>query len=474
MNFLKIRLKSYYLSSIFLIINITIKIHCLIEFPISQIRPNYIPKYPDFKPDSKIPEELLNKLIKKNSEFSKKIYSSSDSGEMKIITNLLFVIDVEIGSSKQIFNLLLDTGSSTTWVPDVDSIDLYPIIHHYDSSLSSSSSKIPETFEISYGSGYVKGNYFSDKMIYLYNKEFVMDFGVAERTNFIVNGADGILGLSRIYEDFDKSFIHMICKGHVTNSKLFSVKLGLNTTNEKYGKFYIGKHEDFDKDDVVSCELRNDNYYEQNYWACDIFSFSVDSKVNNKKYTSEQKISVIFDTGTNAIFLPYSYLKDMVNDLETIKCYPKKYSTLFQPVRYQLICTDDIPDFEINIGGHTFILPGKYFFYYDKQLAYSDIYFQDSSNSEEDVFIIGSPFFVLFHVLFDAYSKELFFYPEIKGLIIKGNWWNTKHIIIVILLIIIILSLIGLIVGFIYWKRKNKYVNELGIKYEIRSYFGLL
>ena len=109
-------------------------------------------------------------------------------------------------------------------------------------------------------------------------------------------------------------------------------------------------------------------------------------------------------------------------------------------------------------------------------LTGNDIYFQDSIDSKDDVFIIGSPFFIFFHVLFDSYSKELFFYPEIEGTIIKGNWWNSKHIIIVIIFCGIIIFTVGLIVLFIFWKRKNKLNLEqkLGEKFEIRSYFGLL
>ena len=58
----------------------------------------------------------------------------------------------------------------------------------------------------------------------------------------------------------------MLCRNGVTTSKLFSFKLGLNITSENKGKFYIGKHEDFNKDNVVSCEMKNSNYFERNFW----------------------------------------------------------------------------------------------------------------------------------------------------------------------------------------------------------------
>ena len=484
MRFTKNSTKLYNLSSIIVLFIILSKVYSLIEFPITKINLSNIPKYPDFKPDTEIPEYIIQKIRKKNPNFFKKLVLkknnklNSSSGEIKIITNLLFVINVKLGSSKQIFNLLIDTGSSITWVPKINSADLYPLLHHYDPSLSSTSIKKKEDpFEIVYGSGSVKGSFYSDKMSYLDDKEFIMDFGAAEKTNFDVNGSDGILGLSRIYDDYDKSFIHMMCKYHITDSKIFSVKFGLNSTENSKGIFYIGKHDDFNKDSVVGCELNNRDYYDINYWACDVLSFSIINRVDNIEMTSKKKISVIFDTGTNAIFLPSYYLQDMVTPLENSNCFLKNYKLPSQPDRHQIICTDYIPDFKLNIGGHTFILPGKYFFSVKYGVAFSDIYFQDSySNGEDDVFIIGSPFFMLFHVLFNSYTKELFFYPEIEGTIIKGSWWNTKHIVIVVILILIIIFTFGLGVYHLIWRKKYKsdYEQKLDEKFEVRTMFGML
>ena len=283
MKFPKKKHKLFISSYIFLLFNIISKIYCLIEFPISKKIISNIPKYPDFIPDTSLPKSIRNKILLKNPNFSESeinnnnIYSSS--GNITIIPNTLFVIDIKIGTSKQVFNLLIDTGSSITWVPIKDSKDLFPLTHHYDPFLSSTSiKKSEEPFEIVYGSGSANGSYYSDKITYIDDKEFIMDFGAANKTNFLVYGADGILGLSRIYDDYDKSFINMICKGHVTESKLFSIKLGLNSNSGNNGSFFIGRHEDFDKDSVVSCELNNDNYYEVNYWSCDILSFSIESK----------------------------------------------------------------------------------------------------------------------------------------------------------------------------------------------------
>ena len=100
--------------------------------------------------------------------------------------------------------------------------------------------------------------------------------------------------------------------------------------------------------------------------------------------------------------------------------------------------------------------------------------FQNSIENGNEIYIIGSPFFMLFHILFDLYSNELHFYPEKEEFLIKCRWWNTKHIIIVIIFVILIFILIILIILLIIWKRKNKIDIKNKENYEIKSYLGLL
>ena len=477
MDLIKIRFKLFNLLSLFFLFNLISQIFCLLEFPIKLIDSAIIPKYKGYQFDNKISQHIKNILnINSVSNYTfnnfKDIKLSSESGDINLITSYLLSIKIELGTSNQEFNLILDTGSTITWVPLINSADLYPIKHHYNPSISSKSKKLNEDFIIKYGTGSCFGNYYKDEMKYINNKEFDMVFGAAEETIFNVNDVDGIIGLSRIYDDNSKSFIHMLCRGGITKSKIFSFKLGLNLTLENPGKFYIGKHDDFDKDNVARCEMKNSDYYEKNLWACEMSSFSI---VNNNDYiklTSKKKISVIFDSGTNAIFLPLYYLGQMENDLDKLNCKAIKDSSISSINRYQLICKGEVPDFHLVIGGHTFILPGKYFFYFNQLYASSKIIFQDSFDDGNNLFIIGSPFFMLFHILFDSYSKELHFYPEKDEFLIKGTWWNSKHIIVVIIFVFIFIAFIILIVLLIIWKRKN--LIEIKESYEITSFYGLL
>ena len=479
MGLINIKFKIFNLTSLFLLFNLISQNICLLEFPIKIINSNRIPKYKGIQFDNKIPIKLRNIIniksnvsdnYNKSLEDNSIIKLSSESGDIKLVTSYLLSIKIELGTSNQEFNLILDTGSTITWVPLINSIDLYPIEHHYNPSISSKSKKLKETFAISYGSGSCIGNYYKDKMKYIKNKEFDIVFGAAKSTDFGVGEVDGIIGLSKIYDDESKSFIHMLCRTGITKSKIFSFKLGLNISLENNGKFYIGKHEDFNKDNVATCELKNSNYYERNLWACEMSSFSIINANKNVKLTSKKEISVMFDSGTNALFLPWYYLEQMVNDLDKINC--NAYKEYGSSNRYQLICSREVPDFHLVIGGHTFILPGEYFFYFNRNIAFSKILFQNSFEDGSQIYIIGSPFFALFHILFDSYSKELHFSPEKDEFLIKGSWWNIKHIIIVVIFILLFFAFIALTILLILWKRKNQI--KATESYEIISFFGIL
>ena len=205
MDLIYIKFKIFKLASLFLLFNSISQNFCLLEFPIKIINSNHIPKYKGIKFDNKILLKIRNIINIKNNasdsynkslEDNSIIKLSSESGDIKLITSYLLSIKIELGTSNQEFNLILDTGSTITWVPLINSSDLYPIAHHYNPSISSKSKKLKEKFAINYGSGSCFGDYYKDKMKYINNKEFDIVFGAAKSTDFGVNEADGIIGLS--------------------------------------------------------------------------------------------------------------------------------------------------------------------------------------------------------------------------------------------------------------------------------------
>ena len=133
MKFARKSFKLNDISSLFLLFNIISKLHCLIELPISNIKVLNIPKYPIFNPNTGIPEYIRNKTLYNNKNYKKlnKNDLLNSSGDLLVISNLLYVVNIRLGSSKQLFSLLVDTGSSITWVPKINSSDYYQLSNHY-------------------------------------------------------------------------------------------------------------------------------------------------------------------------------------------------------------------------------------------------------------------------------------------------------------------------------------------------------
>lgn len=383
-----------------------------------------------------------------------------DGDDITLVPSSLFSLSLKIGTPKKIFNLLVDTGSTIMWIPNIISNDTHKIKNHYDPNNSSSCIKLNEKFEEIYGSGSCSGDFYYDKLNYIGDKEFKLKFGVAKKTNFNVDGVDGVLGLSRNYEDKFKSFISMLNYADIFKSNIFSIKINDNSTKNFSAKFYIGKHPDFDKNDVVTCELLHQSLYFKELWGCEMNSIIIGN--STYFYKVNENIPVIFDTGTNVIILPTLYIEDFYNKLSEFNCEIKLASNSFESVSYQLVCKgNNYPEFKFVIDGHTFILPNEYAYYVYRKIAYSRIIFIENKDDDDDVFIIGSPFFMVFHVLFDSDSKELHFYSENKNYLIKGSWWNKKHIIIVVISGILVIGFILMIIFFVRWKKVEKEQEKL-------------
>ena len=135
--------------------------HCVIEIPFKPIKVKGIPKYRNVK----LGEPFVDKNL--TIKFNKTFLSSQ--GKATLNTDYLFLANIKIGSNRQSFNLVLDTGSYILWVPKKDSIDKYKIENHYNPSQSTTSFFTQQSFEQNYGTGYSSGYYYFNSLVcYLY------------------------------------------------------------------------------------------------------------------------------------------------------------------------------------------------------------------------------------------------------------------------------------------------------------------
>ena len=316
-------------------------------------------------------------------------------------SNSLFVAPIKIGG--QDFNVVLDTGSVNLWVPKVGSKDQANLTNHYDPQKSSSAIPTTETFEITYGTGSTKGNYYSDYATFITNAAYNLLFGAATETNFDVPGADGIMGLARDYKTYMYSPLWTLnAKGYI-DSKSFSFKyLGDDNVEMYMG----GEHSDFnDTEHTASCQLLSQSVYDNLLWTCKLYSLGFLNSDLSKNVSTSCGYNFLFDTGSNIMRLPKETLTAVINQLTIFECDKVSEGS----VDYIICPKDNLPNFFIEVGDHYLILEGKYVFetYTNPNYKKLRIQFMDVQIS-----LIGQPFFRFFHTKFDYENKILKFHTE--------------------------------------------------------------
>ena len=323
------------------------------------------------------------------------------SGEIKKGSNSLFVAPIKIGGQE--FNVVLDTGSVNLWVPKVGSKDQFNLTNHYDPTKSSSSISTTETFEIIYGTGSTKGNYYSDFATFITNAAYNLLFGAATETNFDVPGADGIMGLARDYKTYMYSAIWTLnAKGYIDN-KSFSFKyLG----KDKVEMYMGGEHLDFNNTDhTATCQLLEQSVYDNLLWTCKLYTLGFLNADLSKNVTVPCGYNFLFDTGSNIMRLPKETLTALISQLTIFNCDKTSEGS----VDYIICPKDNLPNISIEVGDHYLILPGKDVF---EPMTNSDYKKLRIQFMEVQISLIGQPFFRYFHTKFDHENKILKFYTE--------------------------------------------------------------
>jgi len=329
------------------------------------------------------------------------------SGDISKVKSSLFVAPIKIGG--QDFDVVLDTGSINLWVPKIGSKDKANLTHHYDPKKSSASSSTSETFEITYGTGSTKGNYYSDYCTFISNAAYNLLFGAASETNFDVDGADGIMGLAKDYSRYMYSAIWTLkAKGYIDN-KSFSFKyLGDNKVEMYIG----GEHEDFkDIDNTGTCQLLHKSVYDNLLWTCKLYNFGLINDNFSLNATVFCGYNFLFDTGSNIMRLPFSTFDLLMKQVSIFSCEGMTDGD----VKY-IKCPKDelnkLPNMYIEVGDHFFILNSTENNLYEKidgEERYKRLRIQFM---DVQISLIGQPFFQIFHTKFDYENNILKFHTD--------------------------------------------------------------
>lgn len=382
----------------------------MITVPLKVIH-NAFEKYP-FPNVTKI---TIEKEVEVQTIFGPKIRKLKEEvhGNITKLECQLFAAEIIIANNQK-FNVILDTGSIDLWVPGEGSEDKYPIEHHYNPDLSTTKSKLSDTFTIQYGTGNTEGRYYSDYISFITRDMHSIKFGVASKTNFDVDGADGIMGLAKRYTLDQSSKIWTMYNKNLISSKSFSFKY----FPEDYVEMYLGdEHPDFNNEiypnNTADCQLLNQGTYDKLLWTCRLYDFGLISEDNKKNISTSYKQSFLFDTGSNIMMLPLQILTNLENQLSQFNCYKTSIDEYGDDVKV-IACNNIniLPNAFIEVGDNYLILD-KNLMFFEYENANGKLYILNAQFQDKmDIALIGQPFFRLFHTRFDLEKKKLKFYTD--------------------------------------------------------------
>jgi hypothetical protein len=295
---------------------------------------NQVPREESFK------NEILNFLTDQNNLAVVKITNYN---------NVQYYGKIYVGSNKQIFSVIFDTGSNLLWLSSKDctSCRNYTQKFAYDESITYNN--LYNNKNITYAIGFVDGNYVQDN-IYT-GKKYNPDsqnqpnyyMGIEAFKFLLVNHeeyldgtvADGVMGIGFDYQnDYSTSFIYMLYLSGQITSPVFYFYLSDSRLNSR---LYIG---DIKKENpYLENKFKRMNYCDVSstarYWQCDLVNFELKENIpdpdyqnyqsnlnkpegiaeipsirNNTTITYFSSSKVIFDTGTSFLVIP---INDFLN-----------------------------------------------------------------------------------------------------------------------------------------------------------------
>ena len=285
--------------------------------------------------------------------------STNDVGNESILIkdygNAQYYGVVEIGTPPQSFQVIYDTGSSDLWVPEIGCTHCgLPFVaskNKYDSSQSSSYEEDGSNFEITYGSGSVRG-FFSKESISLtphivvQNQTFaqVSDAGGLGST-YSLGKFDGIFGLafSGVSVGFHTPVFENAIRQNVVDQPIFAFYLGRESGRR--GELTFGGYD--------SSKFEGDLNYvkldEATYWQTRMDSFQIG---DYQKRPSGNDMTAIIDSGTSFITGP----KEVVDQIAKAAG-----ATANIVGEYTIDCdrVNEIPDIDIVIDGIEYTIPGS-------------------------------------------------------------------------------------------------------------------
>ncbi|KAH8383399.1 hypothetical protein KR009_008444 [Drosophila setifemur] len=259
--------------------------------------------------------------------------------------NVEYYGEVAVGTPKQNFSVIFDTGSSNTWFPSSNCPKRNLVCQrHKRYNSARSRTYIPDgrNFTLWYGTGNVIG-YLSQDTVHFAGATIPgLIFGETLFQNqnaFDSVAFDGLVGLGMEVLAWKNTttFLGHLCSEHLIEKCVFSVHLRNSEDKSAGGEILFGG---FDES-LFEGQLHFVPITRLNYWAIEMSYVSVGHKLIGGK------MNAILDTGTSLILMPQKIYNII------LKIIPSKTEGGF----FILSCEPEtLPDVELFIGGKPFLI----------------------------------------------------------------------------------------------------------------------
>lgn len=324
---------------------------------------------------------------------------------------------IAFGTPGQELQVLFDTGSSNLWVPCLGCENC--ISQVFDVEASSTSTDLEESFEITYGSGSVAGEVFTDYVAF----PDAITKDEDEEIDFLANFAcaynepgdvfqemtfAGIFGMGwdKIAVDSMIPPFHSMLQQGVVAQGVFGFYYDFYASNP-LGDITFGYiNSDYHKDDIQYIGIVSETY-----WPLYLTSFtlSTSGSSGNVTWRSEELFSraldIIVDSGTSLLALPTSVadaIGEMVGATTYAGYYLAKCDAKMPTFDFQLLGGDDVV-LTIHFPGELLLLPLELSV---KGKTYCLIGMQGGS---ESFVIMGDIIMQAFYTIFDVDNRRLGF-----------------------------------------------------------------
>ncbi|KAL4511932.1 hypothetical protein ABPG72_012777 [Tetrahymena utriculariae] len=336
-----------------------------------------------------------------------------------------YLVDIYVGSQRQEFQVMLDTGSSYTWLSHAScsTCQQVGIKKFFDCDKSTTCGNQNETIQINYGKGEVNASVYRDQIGFAHNKfiannqDFLLVTSMFDLDYFPGHGLFG-LGFSAM-SDGRKTILDNLKEQGQINKRQFAFSLSGEAENTNFGMtnkdfFILGG-------DSVDPSLADDSDFFtcpcsfRSYWSVQVQKIApIISDVEiDLHFQSKQ---AIIDSGTSFIVFNGNDFKILVKFFKKLKKLNCEIDEQYNLLR--CLATDEsvYPIFKFTLceqSRHILIYPNQYLLC-DESVCYVRVSGMNLGLEMEQVIILGDIFMRTQYTVFNQDDSTISFYKKKK------------------------------------------------------------